>query len=116
MSARRLAAFGILALVVLPLVWHLWWLPPQQVPAWLAALLHTLPMLPAAVLVLLRRRSAPFWGSLGALLMFSHGVMEAWVSVPARVPALLEVALALLVIVAASWNGFWHRFGRKPGV
>lgn len=116
MSARTLAAFGILALVLLALVWHLWWLPPQQVPAWLAAALHAVPMLPAAVLVFRRRRSAPFWGSLGALVMFSHGVMEAWVSPQARVPALIEVALALLVIGAASWSGFWHRFGRKPGV
>lgn len=116
MSARRIAAAAILALVTLALLWHLWWLPPARVPAWFAALLHAAPMLPAAALVLLRRRSAAFWGALGALVMFSHGVMEAWTAPHARVPALLEIALSLVVIVAASWNGFRHRFGKKPAV
>lgn len=116
MSARRIAAAAILTLVALALLWHFWWLRPERVPAWFAALLHAAPMLPAAVLVFLRRRSAAFWGALGALVMFSHGVMEAWTASHARIPAFLEIALALAVIFAASWNGFRHRFGRKPVV
>lgn len=116
MTARLIAAIAILALVALAFCWHFWWLPPERVPAWLAALLHAATMLPAAVLVLLRKRSAAFWGALGALVMFSHGVMEAWTSPIARLPALAEVALALTVIVAASWNGFQHRFGRRRDV
>ncbi len=116
MNARRIAVAAILALVALALLWHLWWLPPERVPAWFAALLHAAPMLPAAVLALLRRRSASFWGALGALAMFSHGVMEAWSAPAARAPALIEIVLALTVIFSASWNGFRHRFGRKSPV
>lgn len=113
MSARRMAAVGILALVALTLAWQLWWLPPVRVPSWFAALLHAAPMLPAALLVLLRRRSAAFWGALGALVMFSHGVMEAWTAPAARAPAAIEIGLSLMVISGASWNGFRHRFGKK---
>ncbi len=116
MSARRIAAAAILALVALALLWHLWWLRPERVPAWFAALLHAAPMLPAATLVLLRKRSAAFWGALGALVMFSHGVMEAWTAPAARTPALIEVLLSLTVVLGASWNGFRHRFAKKPGV
>lgn len=116
MIARRIAATAILALVALALLWHLWWLRPERVPAWFAALLHAAPMLPAAVLVLLRKRSAAFWGALGALITFSHGVMEAWTAPAARIPALIEVVLSLAVVLGASWNGFLHRFGKKPGV
>lgn len=116
MIARRLAEGGVFALIGLVLFWHLYWLPTKQVPAWFAISLHALPVLPAIVLVLRRRRSAAFWGAMGALLMFSHGVMEAWASPVARLPALIEIALALLVIIAASWNGMRARFGRQHKV
>ena len=116
MIARRIAAAGIFGLITLVFSWHLWWLPPERVPAWLAILLHAAPMIPAAQLALMRRRSAAFWGALGALVMFSHGVMEAWTAPAARVPGLIEVALSLVVIFAASWNGFLHKFGKKRGV
>ena len=109
MSARHIGAAAIFALLLLVVVWHLWWSPPARVPAGFAVTLHALPMLPALGLVLRGHRAAILVGALGALIMFSHGVMEAWVSTTARVPALLEIALALSVIGAASWNGFQKR-------
>ena len=114
MTPYRVATIGIFGLIALALIWHLGWLPPARVPSWFAALLHAAPMLPAALLALLRRRSAAFWGALGALVMFSHGVMEAWTAPVARAPAAIEIALSLMVISGASWNGFRHRFGKKP--
>ncbi len=113
MTARRIGAAAIFALLLLVMAWHLWWLPPARVPAWAAAGLHVLPMLPAVALLLRGHRAAILVGALGALIMFSHGVMEAWVSTTARVPALLEVGLALGVIVAASWNGFQQRRAKR---
>lgn len=116
MKMRRLALLGIFALIALALVWQFWWLPPERVSRWFAASLHLMPMLPAAILALLGRRSAPFWGGCGALLMFCHGVMEAWAAPATRLAASLEIALALGVVMAASWNGLRHRFARKRKV
>lgn len=116
MSARTTAAAGVFALLALALGWQLWWFPPERVPAWLAALLHAAPMLPATVLALGKQRSAAFWGGLGALFTFSHGVTEAWANPAVRGVALLEAALAVLVIVAASWGGLRHRLARRRGV
>lgn len=109
MTARALGAAAIVLLLVLAVIWHLWWLPPVRVPVWFAVLLHVLPLLPALLLLLRGHRAAIFVGALGALIMFSHGVMEAWASSVARLPALIEVCLALGVIIASSWNGFKSR-------
>ncbi|HRN59259.1 MAG TPA: DUF2069 domain-containing protein [Chiayiivirga sp.] len=110
-SRRALAAACIVALF-----WQLWWFVPARVPAWLAAAIHAAPMLPALVLLLLRRRSAAFWGGLGALFTFSHGVSEAWADAEVRAAALTEVALSVALVVAASWGGLRQRFARRRGV
>ena len=113
-SRRALAAACIVALFALALCWQLWWFVPARVPAWLAAAIHAAPMLPALVLLLLRRRSAAFWGGLGALFTFSHGVSEAWAD--RGETALTEVALSVALVVAASWGGLRQRFARRRGV
>ncbi|HMN35620.1 MAG: DUF2069 domain-containing protein [Chiayiivirga sp.] len=115
-SRRALAAACIVALFALALFWQLWWFVPARVPAWLAAAIHAAPMLPALVLLLLRRRSAAFWGGLGALFTFSHGVSEAWADAEVRAAALTEVALSVALVVAASWGGLRQRFARRRGV
>jgi uncharacterized membrane protein len=94
--ARRLATAAIFGLALLPWLWHGWLAPPERLPAWLAAGLHMLPMLPALLLLAARHRAAWFWGAVAALFLFSHGVMEAWSSPPARAPALAEAALAMV--------------------
>ena len=111
--ARRVTAAAIVALSLLPWLWHGWLAPPARLPVWLAAGLHMLPMLPALLLLLARHRGAGFWGAVAALFLFSHGVMEAWVSAPARLPALAEAALAALLVVAASWDGLRARAARR---
>jgi uncharacterized membrane protein len=83
-SVRTLAEAGIAALLALVLAWHLALAPPQQIPAWVAAMLHVLPLVPALVLLARRRPSAAFWGALAALILFCHGVSEAWSSAGTR--------------------------------
>ena len=71
--------------------------------------------LPALVLALWLPRApvlAGFWAGLLALGWFSHGIMVAWSRPPERWPALAEVALALVVVIAASLPGMRARFSR----
>ena len=114
--ARRLALLATLALAALALAWQFGWAPPERVPRALAAALHVAPLLPALVLFARRRRSAPFWGAVAALLLFAHGVGEAYADPAARAAALLQSALAVLLVFAASWDGLRGRWARRRGV
>lgn len=58
-------------------------------------------------------RTAGYWGSILALAWFSHGIMVAWTRPPELGFALLETALALVVIFAANLPGMKARLGRK---
>lgn len=110
---RRYAALGILALLALQWLWHGWLLPPERVQPWLVALLFSLPILPAAILVALAHRQAGYWGGIAALLYFCHGISESW-TVPGAWPlGLAEAALSIWVIVAGSWEGMRARLGKK---
>jgi uncharacterized membrane protein len=107
---NRLAVLGLLAL---HLAWNAAgvWGPPSRLA--LAAL--ALPVAVVAAMQFAARPSARFWSGVLALLTFCHGVTEAWADPAARVPALLETALSLLVIAGASWDGIVARFGRRRG-
>ena len=54
-----------------------------------------------------------FWSGLLALLWFSHGVMVAWSRPAERELALIEVALSLVVVLAASIPGLRARFSKR---
>ena len=72
--------------------------------------------LPPALLAIataLRVRTAGFWSAVLALAWFCHGVMTAWSSADERVLALLETALAVAIVFAASWPGLHARVGRR---
>lgn len=113
---RLASALLIFALLALQPVWYLWLAAPQVLPPLFATVLMALPILPAALLVLLRRPSAGFWGGIAALFYFSHGVMEAWANPEVRGLALLEAALALALILTVSWPGLAARRRRNPPV
>lgn len=115
-TARGVGIAAIIALLALVALWHLWWLPPERVPAWFALALHAMPLLPAMVLLLRRQRGALLIGALAALVLFSHGVMEAWTEPAARTAALAEIGLALVLIGAACWSGLRHRLARARKV
>jgi uncharacterized membrane protein len=99
MSAR-IGAAALVALLVLQVAWHAWWLPPVRAPAWLVTLLFAAPL--AAALAVWWRRPARglLVGGMLGLFYFCHGVGEAWVDPRARVAGLLE-ALLVVVLVAA---------------
>jgi uncharacterized membrane protein len=113
MNARGLAAASVFALLALVLAWQLALAPPQRMPPAFAAALHALPLLPSLVLFLRRRPSAGFWGAVAALILFCHGISEAWSSADARALALAEVALSVTIIFGASWDGLRARFDKR---
>ena len=113
-TARRIAGLAILAMAALQFAWHGLLAPPASMSPWLLAAVFAAPLLPALVLLAKRSARAPFWGALAALLYFCHGVMIAWAAPAERTLALVETALAAVLIVAASWDGMRGRFARKP--
>ena len=110
--ANRIAAAAVVALLALQWLWHAWLAPPLAQP-WAMALFFSLPILPAFVLVLLRHRRAGFWGSLAALVYFSHGVMAAWSDPGVTGLALAQSLLAAVLVVSASWDGVRARFAKR---
>ena len=86
-------------LVVLQLGWHAWWAPPQTTPLALVLAITVLPLL-LPLLALRDVRRALLWVGILSLFYFCHGVSEAWSAPAERVPALLEIALTLLLIGA----------------
>lgn len=112
-TSTRVAVLGIYSLSGWQLLWHAVLFPPASAPVWLIAGLFVLPILPAVLMSIRGHRHAPFWGAVAALFYFSHGLMEAWATTETRALALIEAALSVAVIVAASWNGLRARFNKK---
>jgi len=111
--ARRYAALGIFALLVLQILWHGILLPSDTIPRWLGTALLSLPVLPSAILLVMRRPSAVFWGGVAALFYFCHGIAEAWVDPQALPLALLESGLAVWVVITSSWGGLRARLAKR---
>ena len=104
---------GVAGLLLMQFLWHAWLLPSGPGAPWQSALLYSLPLLPGLLLALRSRPSASFWFGVAALFYFCHGVTESWTLPQARVLALVEAGLALLVIFAGSWDGMRARFSRR---
>lgn len=105
----RLALAAWVALILLQGIWHAWLFPPQHTPVWLVASLTMLPLL----LPLLAIRNVPralLWVGMLSLFYFCHGIAEGWSSPDERGLALLEIALALLLIGALGAGA-----RRRPG-
>ena len=101
----------LLALMALAALFAGWFINDRH---WLATqLVFTAPPLALAIAVRLGWRKAGFWASVLALGWFSHGVMSAWSHPETRWLALIEIALALLVIFSASQPGLRARFGKR---
>jgi uncharacterized membrane protein len=78
-----------------------------------ALLVFALPPLLLGIGALANRSTARFWAGVLALAWFSHGVMVAWAHADQRLYALIETALALIVIFAANASGLRAKFARK---
>ncbi len=96
-----------LALLALVLLYATWFALDAQ---WVALGVFALPPLVLALVLPRPGLRAHFWAGLFALAWFSHGVMVAWSRPPERWFALLEVALALVIVFAASAPGLRARF------
>jgi len=110
--ARRLLRVALLGLVLLYSLWFGGALPAAT-PRWVALGVFALPPLLLALALPRHGARAGFWAGVLALLWFSHGVMVAWTRAPERWPALAEVALALVVVFAASIPGLRARFAKR---
>ena len=100
MTPERVGIGAWIALVALQLAWYLVIAPPAAGSRWLALALT----LPALLLPLLALRTgvarALFWVAFVALFYFCHGVVAAWTSPAARVPAIIECVLCVVSILA----------------
>ncbi len=113
MTSKTLAWFAVSALLLLQILWHAVLAPPREVSGWLYAGFFCLPMLPALWLLSRESRVAALVAAIAALIYFSHGVMEAMSAATQRTLALTEIALSVIIIVAASWDGMRGRFRKK---
>ncbi|HXS72587.1 MAG TPA: DUF2069 domain-containing protein [Rhodanobacteraceae bacterium] len=95
--AQRIGCGAWVALAALQVVWHAWWLPPQRMPTAIALLIALLPLALPLFYWRVPQRALLAAGMV-ALFYFCHGVAEAWSAPLERAPALIEIALALLLI------------------
>jgi len=88
-------------------------LPPTPWPAWLAALLFSLPLLLPAIGFLLRRPRAALWAGTLALFYFCHGIAELRASPEQAAWATTEIVLSLAMVLAASWPGLVAKLRKR---
>ncbi len=113
MNSTLITRVLIMLTFALQLAWQLWSAPPLSIPAWLAATLMGLPILPAVIMVLTRSAQAGFWGGLAALFYFCHGITELYAAPAVRGLAIIQTVLACGLVFAVGWNGVRARFARK---
>ena len=104
MSAERIGIAAWSALVALQLAWYLWLAPPAAGTPLVALALTIPPLLLPLVALRTSVRRALLWIGIVALFYFCHGVVAAWVVPTARVPALIECALCVVLIGAYGWS------------
>lgn len=103
MMAMRCGFLAWAGLVILQVAWHAWLAPPANGQIGLALAL-TLPPLLLPVLALRRgAKRALLWIGIVSLGYFCHGVVVAWAIPSMRWPALIEVALCVLLIGTLGW-------------
>ena len=111
-GASRLAPRVLIAaLATLALLFAAWFGPMSK--PWPALAVFALPPALLAIGRWRGRRTAGYWASVLGLAWFSHGVMVAYSRPPERWFALAEVALALIIIFAASGPGMRARLAQK---
>lgn len=98
MKPLQIGCLAWALLVLLQPAWYLWLAPPAGGSP-LFALLLTLPPLLLPLLALRTGvRRAVLWVGIISLFYFCHGIVAAWVIPSARLPALLEVVVCVILI------------------
>lgn len=99
MKAPLAAMLCYVAIFALQPIWHGLLPAPMGNQSLALTLLSTSPLLiPLGRILLLQVRSM-IWGGYLVVLYFVVGVMEAWSNPSQRIPALLQVGLALLYVL-----------------
>lgn len=103
MSARlrALALACLVAMLLLQLAWHAWWLPSPTLPMALVLGVSCAPVVLALAACAFDYRFGILLGGMLGLIYFCHGVMEAWAAPSGRLLALLEAVLAVAQIMLA---------------
>lgn len=112
MTALRLGLGALLALLLLQVAWHGWWMPAVPTRYWPTLAVAVLPLLPGLWTALGNLRRGVLIGGIVCLFYFCHGVSTLYSDAAARVPAAAEIMLSLLVIGASGWDARAYR--RKP--
>lgn len=101
--------YALIGLIVLQPAWFLWLAPPEAVPPWLAVAVMGGPLLLALPFVWHLGKQALVVTGCILLAHFCLAVSEAWVSPPARLPAIIQTLLILVYFTAMASI----RFGRR---
>ena len=111
MTSERVGAAAWAALVLLQFVWYLGVAPPAGGSPWIAIALALPPWLLPLLALRHGLRRALFWAGVVALFYFCHGIVAAYVAPSARVPALIESALCIVLVGALGWSARRDRKG-----
>jgi uncharacterized membrane protein len=103
-DALRIGAVALVMLVGLQIFWHVWLLPSAHAQQWPTLALAVVPLLPGLWIFLRNLRRGVLIGGIVCLFYFCHGVSVAYGDASARLPALIEIALTLIVIGALGWD------------
>lgn len=106
--ARTMALVGVIGLLLLLPAWILWLSPPVNWSPWFLLALATLPLLPPLAGLLGGRPYTYAWSGFLALIYFTHGVVEAWADSGARLLALTEIVLAVMVYLGGMLYARWR--------
>ncbi|WP_395683223.1 DUF2069 domain-containing protein [Dokdonella sp.] len=104
MNARSISFATWAALVLLQPAWYLLLAPPAGGSPWLALALTVPPLLLPLTALRSGPRRALLWIGIVALFYFCHGIVAAWVVPSARLPALIETALCVVLIAAFGYD------------
>ncbi|HEY0180218.1 MAG TPA: DUF2069 domain-containing protein [Dokdonella sp.] len=104
MTPRCVAGAAWALLVLLQPAWYLWLAPPANGRPSVALALTLPPLLLPLLALRTGANRALLWAGVVALFYFCHGVVAAWASPPARLPALAEAALCAALIGSLGWG------------
>ena len=104
MTPERVGAAAWIALVLLQFAWYAWIAPPTGGTPWIALALTLPPLLLPLIALRSGVRRALLWAGVVALFYFCHGVVAAWTAPAARVPALIECVLCVVLIGTLGWS------------
>jgi uncharacterized membrane protein len=103
-TPERVGAAAWIALVLLQFAWYLGIAPPAAGTPWIALALTLPPLLSPLFALRSGLRRTLLWTGVVALFFFCHGIVAAWTTPAARVPAVIESSLCVVLIGTLGWS------------